>query len=614
MAFEGIADSASDWSGPDWELIAESIPHIVWMFAPDGRAEYFNRRGVEYTGLEAEETYGWGWMRLIHPDDVEHAGRVWDQALRTGTPYVVDNRVRRANGEFRWQAARCLPVRDATGKVVKWIGTLTDIEDQKRYEGRLIDAQRTAAEALTLLETLQGAAPVGFGFVDRDYRIVRINEALAAIDGVPIEQQRGRTVAEAVPELWDKLEPVFRHVLHTGEAVRNLPLAGQTAAAAGPREWLASYYPVRIDDEIIGVGVVVVDVTERVQAEGFRSAVMSQVSDGVYTVDRDGLLTYMNRAASKMLGWSEDELRGKCMHDVVHCQMADGTPVAGTDCGLLAEATSGGIVRAVGEAFTRKDGSIFAIACSAVPIRFGSRLEGVAVVFRDVTQPRAFPSLIRVLIADSHRTTGEAFQALLNRGGGVEVVSVTTTSASAVAATQRLRPDVVVVDDGLPDLDGAATTARIKANAPETSVILMTDKYDESIAIDGIAAGCAGVLDKGRAWVELPGAVHAAHSGEATISQAELQRVLSKVRDRVRPGRGAELTEREREVLACITQGLSNPGVAERLGVTPNTVRNHVQRILSKLGVHSKLEAVVVATREGLVQGELDTRRQGTHW
>ena len=112
------------------------------------------------------------------------------------------------------------------------------------------------------------------------------------------------------------------------------------------------------------------------------------------------------------------------------------------------------------------------------------------------------------------------------------------------------------------------------------------------------------MLDKSRAWVELVSAVRAAYHGETIISQEELQRVLSRVRSGGDGSRACRLTNREEEVLACMREGLPNAAVAERLGVTANTVRNHVQRILYKLNVHSKLEAVVLTTREGLQPGQ----------
>jgi len=604
---EHLSDESLSIADSHWQLIAESIPHIVWMAAPDGRVEYINQQGNEYTGWPPGVAYARAWLEVVHPEDAAGADRAWRDASRMGAPYIAEYRIRRADGAYRWHVSRALPLRDAAGQIVRWIGTATDNHDHKTTEAGLREAHRTAAEALTLLATLQAEAPVGFGFVDRNPCLVRLNKELASMTGAPAEELVGRPVAEAVPELWEQLEPVFLHVLATGEAVRNMPVAHRPAGTGG-REGLASYYPVRIGNKIIGVGLLVFDVTDRLKlatalheltraedcrsAEEFRSAVMSEVAEGVYTQDGAGRLMYMNSAASRMLGWAESEVCGKPMHEVAHFQTADGALPADDSAPRL-EGAGGGV-------FTRRDGSTFAVAYSAVPLHTGSTDAGHAVIFRDASAPGRSPNVIRVLIADSDKSTTRSFQALLDRHEGIEVVAVSPTSASAMWEAERLRPDVALVNFDLPDLDGVTTARRMKAAARSCSVILMTDRYDDDVALASIEAGCAGVLDKGRAWVELVSAVRAAFHGETTISQHELQRVVSKVRGGGHPGRATDLTDREEGVLACMRDGLSNAEVAQRLGITPNTVRNHVQRILFKLNVHSKLEAVVVTSREGL--------------
>src|SRR5579859_652611 len=139
----------------------------------------------------------------------------------------------------------------------------------------LSEAARHVAEARSLLETLVATAPVGFGFVDREFRIRQINEQLAAIGGAPIADQLGRTVAEVVPDLWSQIEPVYRYVLDTGEAVVNQEVTGHTPAVGGERRtWLASYFPVRENLEIIGIGLFVIDITARHEADEFRAVVM----------------------------------------------------------------------------------------------------------------------------------------------------------------------------------------------------------------------------------------------------------------------------------------------------------------------------------------------------
>ena len=309
------------------EMIAESIPHIVWTASPDGATTYFNRQGTDYAGYPRKTNYEWNWVALVHPEDVERAAQAWQHATMTGSDYVAEYRIRRFDGAFKWHAFRATPLRDAAGEIDLWIGTATDIEDQKQLDLALRRAERTATEAVTLLQSIEAATPIGFKLVDRDLRVVRINQTLAEIDGRVVEECIGLTVSELVPDLWPRLENVYRRAL-AGDTVSNVDVS--RPAAADPhrmRHWLASYYPVRIDGEIIGVGNVAVDITEGKEAEEFRAVVMDNMAEGLYALDADGLVTYLNPAAALMLGWTEDELRGKPMHAFVHFQRADGRTI-----------------------------------------------------------------------------------------------------------------------------------------------------------------------------------------------------------------------------------------------------------------------------------------------
>src|SRR5437868_1342204 len=181
----GVAgDTPAPWLGRDeFQLVAESIPHIVWIKRPDGTTEYLNRHGVDFTGLAREETYDWAWLDLLHPDDVEVVQHAWARAIRTGTDYAADMRMRGGDGAYHWMASRGAPTRGPDGTVLRWIGTLTNIDGQKRLEEDLRRAQRETAESLTLLDTLQSTAPIGFGFVDLEFRFVRVNQTLADMNG-----------------------------------------------------------------------------------------------------------------------------------------------------------------------------------------------------------------------------------------------------------------------------------------------------------------------------------------------------------------------------------------------------------------------------------------------
>jgi PAS domain S-box-containing protein len=192
-----------------------------------------------------------------------------------------------------------------------------------------------------------------------------------------------------VPDLWAQMEHVYRRVLETGEPATNIEIERQRHGEPDFRHWLASYYPVRVDGDVLGVGIIVTDITERQEAEHFRAAVMDTMVEGLYALDDQGRLTFMNSAASKLLGWSEEELRGKPMHAAIHFQHADGSPYADDECELLKVRVQGRPVRMVHDAFTCKDGTIFPVAYSAAPLMSGTHVRGVVVVFRDTSVEHA---------------------------------------------------------------------------------------------------------------------------------------------------------------------------------------------------------------------------------
>ncbi len=207
--------------------------------------------------------------------------------------------------------------------------------------------------------------------------------------------------------------------------------------------------------------------------------------------------------------------------------------------------------------------------------------------------------LIKVLIVDDHAMVVELLERVVAGEPDMEVVAIARTAEEARRA-MSMEPDVVVMDYQLPDTDGATTTKALREVRPETKVVMLTGLSDDHVLVESIEAGCSGYVTKTNAVEELVHAVRAAHAGEAVISPAMLARLLPKLRPQ--PARtGTDLTKREREVLSLLAEGLSNAAIAERLYVSLNTVRNHVQNILTKLQVHSKLEAVSTAVRRGLI-------------
>lgn len=128
-------------SEAQFRTLVETMPQIVWVTRPDGWHIDFNQHWLDYTGLTLEESLGFGWNPPFHPEDREHAADKWRQATSTGTPYEIEYRLRRWDGVYHWMLGRAVPMRDAEGNIVKWFGTCTDIDDLKRTQQRLDEAQ-----------------------------------------------------------------------------------------------------------------------------------------------------------------------------------------------------------------------------------------------------------------------------------------------------------------------------------------------------------------------------------------------------------------------------------------------------------------------------------------
>lgn len=205
----------------------------------------------------------------------------------------------------------------------------------------------------------------------------------------------------------------------------------------------------------------------------------------------------------------------------------------------------------------------------------------------------------RVLIVDDHEMVAEGLSEVLATEDDIEVVGRAGTVRDAERMASQLAPDVVVMDYRLPDGDGLTATAAIRDQAPDTAVVMVTASDHDTVVAAAIEAGCSGFVAKDRAAQDVVHAVRAAARGEAGFPAAVLGRLLG--RGQAGPRDRGALTQRELEVLQLLADGLSTRAIADRFVLSVSTVRNHVQNILTKLDAHSKLEAVSVAMRQGIV-------------
>jgi DNA-binding NarL/FixJ family response regulator len=208
--------------------------------------------------------------------------------------------------------------------------------------------------------------------------------------------------------------------------------------------------------------------------------------------------------------------------------------------------------------------------------------------------------VIRVLLVDDHVMFNQAVAAALNEETDIRVVDCVTSLAEARSHLETTEVDLILLDQRLPDGQGTHAAAELRAIRPGVRVVLVTAAVDPALFSEALAAGCAGFVTKGDNIDELAAAVRAAASGATTV--APVTRVHLTGADGKGSGYSAHvLTHRETAVLLLLADGLSKQEISERLFISINTLRNHIQNIISKLGAHSKLEAVSIAIREGLI-------------
>lgn len=212
---------------------------------------------------------------------------------------------------------------------------------------------------------------------------------------------------------------------------------------------------------------------------------------------------------------------------------------------------------------------------------------------------------IRVVVADDQEVVRAGFAALLATQPDLAVVGTAADGAEAVRICRAQRPDLVLMDVRMPVLDGIAATAQLTAGPGEHPRVLILTTFDlDEHVYDALAAGASGFLLKDVTAERLFDAVRVVAAGDALLAPAVTRRLIgefARLRPRQVPGALAGLTRRETEVLRLLAEGLSNPEIAARLVVGEETVKSHVSRLLSKLGLRDRTQAVVAAYESGLV-------------
>jgi DNA-binding NarL/FixJ family response regulator len=216
------------------------------------------------------------------------------------------------------------------------------------------------------------------------------------------------------------------------------------------------------------------------------------------------------------------------------------------------------------------------------------------------------PAPVGVLIVDDDKLMRAGLRAVLSSDEGIEVVGEADDGRAAIDSARRLRPDVVLMDVRMPEMDGITATREVLDAAPDCRVVIVTTFEEDDYVFGGLAAGASGFLLKRTGPEELIAAIHTVAGGEALLSPSVTRRVIERMARE--PGlepqeeRLEELTEREREVLELIAAGFTNAEIADRLVIEESTVKTHVKRVLMKLDLRDRVQAVIFAYENGVVR------------
>jgi len=306
------AEQAVRESEEHLRLVIDTVPAMLHSARPDGSVDYFNQRWLEYVGVSLQETWGWQWTKVIHPEDVEGVVGKWRSSVATGKPFEAEARLRRADGEYRLMLLRKVPLRDEAGSIVKWYGSAIDIEERKRAEQELRQAEEHIRAILEY-------SPNWIFLKDTEGRYLLVNREIERVFGVSQEQIKGKTDSEiSPPEQAAEYRANDLKVLRAGLTMEFEEIA---LLEDGPHTSIVHKFPLfDTQGNIYAIGGVATDITERKRAEEARRyseeqyrTVVEAASDAVISMDENGGILLANPATTRIFGYEPAELIGKSL-------------------------------------------------------------------------------------------------------------------------------------------------------------------------------------------------------------------------------------------------------------------------------------------------------------
>ncbi len=312
----------------EFRTLAESMPQIVWITTGAGQNVYFSQQWMDYTGLTLEESLGDGWIRPFHPEDREQAQNAWRRATTAAGAYSIEARLRRVDGEYRWWLVRGVPQRDATGTIVKWFGTCTDIHDLKLAGLEIARANRALEQQQYELRQLIDLMPAAISFKGTDNIFRRVNQRFADSVGKSVAEIEGKSSSDVFRDNAAVSDAADLAVTTSG--LPEIGLIKSSRDAAGREVWhQVDKVPVyERDGNMVGLVLMTQDITERKRtADELRlsetrfKTLFEQAAVGVSQADATtGRFLQVNQRMCEILGRSREELLQLTFVDVTHPQ------------------------------------------------------------------------------------------------------------------------------------------------------------------------------------------------------------------------------------------------------------------------------------------------------
>jgi two-component system cell cycle sensor histidine kinase/response regulator CckA len=293
-------------SKQQFKELAESMPPLVWTCRGDGWCDYLSPQWIRYTGISEEEQLGYGWLQVLHPEDRSLTVEAWNATVASGVPWQTEFRIRRKDGAYRWFKTLGCAIRNDAGEVVRWIGTNTDIEDQKQLQQSLAHRE----EHLRVL--VDGLADHAVCLLDAQGNIVTWNAATERIHLIPSDQIGGQPFSILWPRESLAVEKP-NQLLSDAASQGSVAFEGWRRRMDASRFWASgTVSAIRSESgEVRGYVIVTRDMTQQRHAEQLIQSILNNTLDAIITVDEAGRILSFNRAAETIFGYKSSDVISK---------------------------------------------------------------------------------------------------------------------------------------------------------------------------------------------------------------------------------------------------------------------------------------------------------------